>query len=213
MVRHLLFDLDGTLVDSLPGIEHAARHALAEVSPERTLPPLAPFVGPPIREVLARALDERDATRLDALVARFRTAYDTQGWRLSMCYPGVATLLTTLRAAGLCCYVVTNKPRAATALILDALGLRASFEDVISPDVCEPRLPTKAGAVALLLARHGLRAEECWLIGDSHDDRAAAEAHGLRFVAAGYGYGGATGGDRLEAPADLARLLREAQGV
>ncbi len=79
--ENILFDLDGTLIDSFSGIEHSARAAIAAVMPQRELPDLRRLIGPPVREVLRRAVSEVGSEKLDELERRFRISYDTQGWK------------------------------------------------------------------------------------------------------------------------------------
>ena len=109
-LRHSIFDLDGTLVDSLPGITWSVEQALALCG----LPPLAvdlkPSIGPPIRSILAGVTGLRDAPSLDRLERAFRASYDAEGWRKTACYEGAPDMLRRLRAGGIGLWVVTNKP-------------------------------------------------------------------------------------------------------
>ena len=209
--RDVLFDLDGTLVDSAPGIEAVSREALAEVAPGRTLPPLRPFIGPPIAGVLRRALPDLGPAELDAVVAAFRARYDAGGWRTARPYPGAPEVLAALAGAGIRAFVVTNKPATPTGLIVEALGWRPLLAAAISPDSAAPRFADKAAVVAHLLAAWRVDPASAWLVGDAEDDRAAARAHGIRFVPALYGYGrvdaGADAHLALRAPADLLPYL------
>lgn len=188
--ENILFDLDGTLIDSLPGIEYSTRAAIAAVIPQRELPDLRRLIGPPVREVLRRAAGEAGPDALDDLERQFRISYDTQGWRKSVAYDGVAEVLSGLSQAQLKCFVVTNKPALPTKKILDELGLLKYFKEVVSLDSRTPPFISKAEATEYLINRHGLRVPATLFVGDSIDDACAAESCGLRFAAATYGYGG-----------------------
>lgn len=200
--RVVLFDLDGTLVDSAPGIEAISRQALAEVLPARVLPPLRPLIGPPIARVLRAALPDLTDDELQAIVARFRAHYDRDGWRTARAIPGAGEVLEALAARGIPAFVVTNKPAAPTAAILAALDWAPLLRGALSPDSATPPFVNKAAAIAHLRDRHALDPAGAWLVGDAEDDRAAARAHGIRFAPALYGYG------RVEPGADEALALR-----
>lgn len=188
-INTIIFDLDGTLVDSMPGIEYAAEVAWDAVQPGPPCPSLRPFIGPPIREMFQRALPEAEAPTLDALERAFRAVYDTEGWRKTTVYPGVLETLARLIEIGVRCFGVTNKPRLPTQRILDYCGIRPYFVMFLSPDVRTPRFAAKAEAVATLLAEYDLHPQCTALMGDTSDDAQAAAACGLRFIAFAGGYG------------------------
>lgn len=106
----IIFDLDGTLVNSLSGIEASARYAVEKCLPERKLPALRELIGPPIATMLAMLWPDLDQDRLKAVVTAFREHYDVQGCLLSELYPNVAETLDHLRHCGLRLFVLTNKP-------------------------------------------------------------------------------------------------------
>jgi len=183
-----VFDLDGTLVDSIPGIDACARAALAEEAPDLALPSLRTFIGPPIRAMLARALNLADEARLDGLEAAFRRHYDNGGWRDTPVYPGVVETLHWLHASGAHLYVLTNKPALPTRRILEHLGLSRLFVEIVSPDSRTPRHASKSAAALDLRMRIPPGAKTI-LVGDSDDDAHAAAAAGFAFAAAAWGYG------------------------
>lgn len=200
---YVIFDLDGTLVDSVPGIDYAATAAVAAVLPGTVLPSLRTHIGPPIRTMFERLLAGIDAPLLDSLEREFRRVYDDEGWSHSVAYPGAAQVLAHLRASGRRLFVATNKPLAPALKILEQLGLSAHLEAVASPDATSPPLHasvhqrqrpslSKLAMVELLLTAYGLSSLHGLLVGDSGDDARAAAACGLHFAAAAYGYGAHT---------------------
>lgn len=189
LIDAVIFDLDGTLVDSMPGIEYAAAAAWAAVQPGPPCPSLRPLIGPPIREMFRKALPDADAATLAALERAFRSAYDGDGWQKTVVYPGVPETLAALTADGVQCFGVTNKPSLPTQQILQHCGLSAHFQAFLSPDSRMPPFASKAEAVASLLAQYNLDPARTLLMGDSLDDARAAQACGLWFAAFAGGYG------------------------
>ena len=188
-ITQLFFDLDGTLVDSFPGISLSAEAALAQVLPGRKPPNFLPFIGPPIREIFRRALPENDFEILDRLEQSFRTSYNAAGWRKTQTYPGVEKVLAHVCRSRYVCRVLTNKPKQPTQAILQHLGLNRFFDEVITPDLQSPGYASKAEAAMDAQRRHALAGEQTLVVGDSADDAAAAAACGFKFAAAAYGYG------------------------
>ena len=217
-ISHVIFDLDGTLVDSLPGIESSARAALMDVCPEKPVPDLRSLLGPPIREVLHRALNEEDPAVLDALQSVFRVHYDQQGWMGTFLYPGVREVLDALRSRGLTMIVLTNKPALPTGRIMEQLVVSEFFNEVVTPDSRMPPFSSKVEAARYLKMKRGLRGDNTLLVGDSADDVAAAHACDFLFGSACFGYGGAgdiPGGTvhfRLKAFADLVSIIEGTVG-
>jgi phosphoglycolate phosphatase len=189
LIRNVIFDLDGTLVDTRSGIEYSMRLALRSEFPGGEPALRGCRLGPPIREIFGRLCPGIDPVGLDRLERHFRSSYDTVGWKRSQAYPGAASVLNDLHAMGTRLFVATNKPKWASCAILDRLRLRAYFEAVVSPDSVSPRFSSKGQIVAHLLKEYALDQAVTALVGDSEDDRVAASENGIRFVAANYGYG------------------------
>lgn len=189
---NIIFDLDGTLVDSLPGIETSASYALRSCFPDRTLPPMRDVIGPPIRTMFARLFPAFSEHDLDGIVAAFRQHYDTAGCLRSVVYPEVERTLAELRRAGATMFVLTNKPAAATRSILVKHRLEIFFAAVLSPDSAAAPFTRKAQGAEDLRARFRLEPASTILVGDGVDDCEAATQSGFAFAIAGYGYGSAT---------------------
>ncbi|MEP6810415.1 MAG: HAD hydrolase-like protein [Chthoniobacterales bacterium] len=195
-VANVVFDLDGTLVDSLPGIETSLQWAVTHCLPGRTLSSIRDYIGPPLPTMLARFWPDLPEEELERAVATFREHYDAEGCRKSVLFPGVAQTLATLEAAGIQMFVLTNKRTRPTMKIVELTDIRRYFRAVISPDSVAPPFPTKAAGALALRDKYGLDAAGTLLVGDGTDDGEAAAAAGFRFVAAGYGYGRAA--ERME---------------
>lgn len=173
----LLFDLDGTIVDSRRDIAEALNRALssAGIAP-LALEEVLPFVGDGARKLVERAMRFRGREPDDAVIAAFHRDY--------LEHPCVHTTLLDgakeLLALGIPCALVTNKPRAITVLVLEALGIFASFKMVWAGGD-GPLKPAPDGVLAA--ASHlGVPVQNAWMIGDGPQDVLAAKAAGAYAV-------------------------------
>jgi phosphoglycolate phosphatase len=184
-----IFDLDGTLIDSLPGIEFSVDAAFAACHLPKRQSDLRSLIGPPIRSILAHAGNVSDEKLLADLELAFRRSYDDEGWKLSTCYPGVTSVLQQMFEAGHRLFVVTNKPRHISIRNLDCFGLLPLFTDVITRDSRIPAFPNKGEIVRFLLSSHHLDPAKSLMVGDTIEDASAAAANHVRFAHVTHGYG------------------------
>jgi phosphoglycolate phosphatase len=201
----VVLDLDGTLVDSLPGIELSLRAALALHAPEQALPALRPHIGPPLAAIVATLCPELTDGQRTVILEAFRAHYDEVGYLHSSPYEGVPETLERLSTRGHALYVLTNKRATPTQAILAHLGWRSWFVEVVTPD---PRQPDarKVGAGLALAARRGLA--DGLLVGDTAEDLDVATRCGWRFVHARYGYGSDLSADlAIDTFAEIERLV------
>lgn len=197
MYSAILFDLDGTLADSVTGIEWSAHEALGEVLPTVPQNPLREFIGPTMDVIFRnylqahapQVLSQMDEQQWRDLIAAYRRVYDGDGCLRSLAFPDATAVLQSLRADDVRCFVVTNKPRLATKKVIRALELDHCFEALVSPDSREPKYQDKAEMVREVLSDFELSASEVLLIGDGRDDAHAAHENGIDFAAICYGYG------------------------
>lgn len=189
IVRSLIFDLDGTLVDSRPGILDSLRRAVQGVFPDLETDSLVFQVGPPVREIMQAALGVRDEENLAALELMFRESYDKHGWKSVSLYPGIKETLAYLRRKRIRLFIVTNKPKLPTGLILEKLGLTEYFEYSLSRDSYQPAFHDKNSMLSWLFREYDIAEEESAYLGDSFEDLVAANLYKIRFIGIGYGYG------------------------
>lgn len=208
----ILFDLDGTLIDSEVGIVTSIEYALGKLGaplPSRDI--LRTWIGPPLRATFPLALGD-DAEAVEQAVALYRERFSTIGWREHTVYDGIGEAIETLAARGATLAVVTSKPDLYAGRIVESLPFGARFERVyaVTPD---SRVSEKAGLIAQALADFGRPAAQAAMIGDRHFDIEGARANGVRAIGAGWGFGSldelrAAGADAIvEAPPLLAAAL------
>jgi phosphoglycolate phosphatase len=186
----VLFDLDGTLVDSAPDIARALGVALAGTGVAvPSLETVKRMVGDGARELIRRALAALpvDALREQATFERFVASYRENVCVDSQLYPGVLEGLAALRGDGAALAVVTNKPGDLARALLGTLGIAASFVAIIGDGDGFPRKPDPAAALSIL-ARAGASPERAAVVGDGLPDIRLARALGATAVAATWGY-------------------------
>ena len=183
----LIFDLDGTLTDSMPGILGCLRKVLDA----RNLGdhgPLERFVGPPVEEWTAELLPDSPEEARVELARDYRACYDREGWKDNSLFPGVREMLTELHQKGFRLYVCTSKQQHFAVRILDTFELSSLFTAIYG-DKAEYASHSKIDLLASLLRQHQITSEAAWMIGDRIFDIQAAHANRLRCLAAGWGYG------------------------
>jgi phosphoglycolate phosphatase len=184
VARLAIFDLDGTLVDSLDDLHASVNHALAAVRlPLRSREEVHGFVGEGARRLVERAVAPREDL-LEPALAAWRAHYEVHCLDRTRAYPGLEALL---ERATCTLAVHTNKPGALARKILAGLGLLPRFAAVTGGDEA-PRKPDPTGALALM-ARASVSPAETILVGDSGVDAATARAAGIAFVAVTWGFG------------------------
>ena len=188
--KALVFDLDGTLVDSRPGIEACLRGALAATFPSLKMPPdLSPYLAPPFPRIVSHIWPALGPSDVGILVGEFRRRYCESGWRNFEIFPGAGAAVASLSQQGMRQFVLTNKPEELTRKILAACGMASAFEAAYSLDSFDPPAASKSEAAGFLLERTGLAAKEVCLVGDTPEDKAVAETCGMGFIGVSHGYG------------------------
>jgi len=208
----LLFDLDGTLTDSGPGIMHAAQTALDSFGiTGLSEQALRQFVGPPLVETFARYFPPET---VPAAIEQFRKYYREHGWLENEPYPGVGECLQALAAQGKKMFVATSKLEEMARHVLTHFGLMQYFTDVCGGLANDPESGKKISVVRRALTSAGCPdGARAVLVGDRSYDVLGGHAAGLQTVGVLYGYGSreelmSAGADLLaETPEELKTLL------
>jgi phosphoglycolate phosphatase len=211
----LLFDLDGTLVDSVGDLAAAVNALLGELGrAPLSETAITAMVGDGVTALVERALAASGgpAPTGTAPVARFAALYEAHATRLTRPYSGVVTVLAGLAGTGIAMAVCTNKLERVARQVIDGLGLGAFFPLVLGGDSLPFRKPDPRFLRAAL-DRLGAAPARAAMVGDHRNDVLAAQAAGLKAIFASYGYGGASlGALRPDAVidhfADLPHLLQ-----
>jgi phosphoglycolate phosphatase len=187
----ILFDLDGTISDSAPGIVASLTYTFERIGfPVPTVPELMSFVGPPILDTFRVTLGMSEERAAEALRV-YREHYFSHGALDSAMFPGIDVVLRTLHEAGLPISTATSKPETPATYILEHYGLLGDIDIITGASDDEVR-SAKADVVAEALRRldaRGFDISRPVLIGDRLHDVEGAAVHGVPVVFAEWGYG------------------------
>lgn len=207
--RNVLFDLDGTLIDSAPSILESFAAVLESLGVEPAVPLCSSLIGPPLLQTMRHISGIQDDARLNVMVSAFKSHYDEVGYRGTIAYPGVADTLTQLHQRGDRLFIVTNKRIEPARKILEYLGWTGWFAGVYAQDAFVPALTSKAAVIEKVMRSHQIDAANAVYVGDRQEDGEAARANQLRFIWTRWGYGAEVDsalyreGDRIAAPHQL----------
>ena len=209
--QFLVFDLDGTLIDSAPDIADAVNILLGELGkPALPLGDIKTMIGDGAPVLLARSLKASGLSHDAAdLMPRFKTIYEAASTNRTVLYPKVREILEAFRQEGRHLSLCTNKPSVATRVVLDHFGLSALFHAVVGGDSLKERKPAKEPLLAAIIQSGGDPAnasETAVMVGDSHTDLATAKAGGVPGIIIPSGYGRAADRESQGAYHEIARF-------
>jgi len=188
MVKLIVFDLDGTLIDSRLDLAGAVNQMRGSMG----LEPLATeriirFVGNGMGNLVRRAIADADVD-FDEALRRMKNYYADNLVETTALYLGVHAGLEELKNAGILLAVLSNKPGDASRTILDKLGVGGFFSDVIGGDSDFPLKP-EPDALIDLMRRHEIPPANCWMFGDHYTDLEVARRAGCHAALSRYGFG------------------------
>ncbi|MBO4882841.1 MAG: HAD-IA family hydrolase [Lachnospiraceae bacterium] len=185
--EYILFDLDGTLTDSGPGIMNGFEYSLEKMGfeyPDRDF--LKQFVGPPLSESFEKKLgfSPEDAARG---IAYYKEYYADKGVYENDVYPGIKDLLEKLKASGKKMIVATTKAELMANVVLDHFGLREYFDLLVATDFVERK--DKIDVLKYAIETAGVDVKKAVMVGDRHYDITGAAHFGMDSVGVLFGYG------------------------
>ncbi len=187
MFDTILFDLDGTLTDSYPGITNSVKYALNKMgyeipSDER----LREFIGPPLFDEFSRmGMDKETA---EAAVRAYREYYPEKGVFECTLIDGAEELLAELKRRGKYIALATSKPQVFAKMILKHFGIEKYF-DFIGGASLDDKISTKEQVLRYVLEKTGADPAQCVLVGDRFYDIVGAHKAGMKCIAVLVGYG------------------------
>jgi phosphoglycolate phosphatase len=213
--QSIIFDLDGTLIDSASSI----LESLKAVFDEALIAPKTSFekglIGPPVPHIIAELLGDEHVHCVAELVERFKFHYDTLGYLNTEVYSGVEDALQSLCELNINLYIATNKRIAATRKILDHLGWTEFFKEVYALDYFDPLLSDKSTMLSRIVHDLKLDPSDLIYVGDRSEDAESAHKNSISFCWASWGYGDSIQNELavsvLESPKDLLTNLMAAQ--
>jgi phosphoglycolate phosphatase len=189
IVRAVLFDLDGTLVDSLGDLADAINHMLASFGrPGLATAEIRPLLGKGARNLVQQILATNDATETEEGLARFLEYNRSHIADKSRLYPGARETLEMLAANNIALAAISNKNEALSKLILEALGIDSFFEIICGGDTFEEMKPSPLPL--LKVVEHLTAPINCTvMVGDSINDVQAGIRAGITTIGCSWGYG------------------------
>lgn len=182
----VLFDVDGTLIHSSPGILGTMRYTFEKWGISLPESELKTFFGPPLRRTFGRYIS--DAEQVEQAVNTYRSYYHEKGQYQCTLFPGVLQMLEQLRDAGVTMCTATSKPVQVVQPMLQRLGLEPYFAMVGGASL-DARLDTKEAVVRDVLSQPFMQGKRALMVGDRKDDVQGGLACGLPVAGILYGYG------------------------
>lgn len=185
---HVIFDLDGTLIDSSSSILQSFESAFRQLGVEATKPFTQEVIGPPLMPTLRMLSGSEDEALLKALAAAFKAEYDGHGYQLATVFDGIEAFLDRLLDQHVNMYIATNKRILPTRKIMQHLSWEKYFKEVYALDYFQPPLGNKKDMVTHILRDQALQQSQTIFIGDRIEDGMSAEGNGLDFAMVTWGY-------------------------
>lgn len=183
MIKNIIFDLDGTISKSAPGILNAFEYALEKMGKTYSRDDLYKYIGPPLRDSFVKELGEESA---DKGVDYYRQYYFKKGIFETEIYDGIQELIEELYDCGFDIYLATSKGEESSKKILEYFGI-LKFFSYISGSSDDKN--TKKKVIDHLLKENNLKSSESIMIGDRSYDIESANNLEIKTIAVAYGYG------------------------
>jgi phosphoglycolate phosphatase len=187
-IDNIIFDLDGTLIDSAPSILAGFSFALESMGVEAQVPLEPTLIGPPLIETLSILSGLTSKTSLDKMAFAFKEYYDSTGYLQSLPYEGVERVLKSLKEDGVSLHLATNKRLTPTLKILECMSWSNLFSSIYTLDMLGRNFKTKGEMLTAQIQDIKINTKQTLYVGDRNEDRLAAQENNLGFVWANWGY-------------------------
>lgn len=188
MIENIIFDLDGTLIDSSGDIIDCLKRSYELAGIKINVNIDESYIGPPLVEMLNSITPFLSKEQIDLVVKNFRSCYDESSYNKTILYDGVQELLENLRKIGIKMFIATNKPIKPTQKIITALKIDY-FHDIVSIDSIEGCKLDKINMISYLFRKWNLTKSTTIMVSDSVSDIMVAHSYGLICVSVLNGYG------------------------
>lgn len=182
-----LFDQDGTLTESGPGIIRCAKLALEHFGIKKSDEELKVFIGPPLEASFLDLGVEKD--NLEEAISIYRKEYETIGLFENKPYKGITEMLQKLKSEGYRLFIVTSKDKAVAIRVLKHFGLDVYFEEIYGTDKHAKLKKSKADLIHQCLEKRQGEDEKAYMIGDTKFDILGAKENKIPSIAVEWGYG------------------------
>ncbi|MBP7476915.1 MAG: HAD hydrolase-like protein [Chitinophagales bacterium] len=200
----IIFDLDGTVIDSVPGIQRGYDLAYEKILNRKNEEAITPFIGPPIGDIFRQLTNIEDDKVIQDFIEQFQLFYDRDGYKEAKIYEGMEAVLIGLQQAEIDVYLATYKREIPTRKILVQMDLLKYFQAIYTVDMYGYRFSNKSEMVQDLVIKHQLQPTRCLFVGDTVYDKRAAMENKMLFAWAKYGYGSDCGSDfDIHSPIDI----------
>jgi phosphoglycolate phosphatase len=186
----VIFDLDGTLIESAPSILLGLEITIKKFGLLPVLPLEPCLIGPPLRDTLKKLVGDQANVDFDVLASDFMAYYDTEGYRESKIYPGIQELLIQLTQSNIALYLATNKRLEPTLKIVDYFAWTSFFDGIYAIDkFADAPFSNKGSMIHALIQAESIEKVHTKYIGDRIEDHEASSANGIEAILVKWGYG------------------------
>jgi len=183
--KNIIFDLDGTLIDSAKGIIFSLNEAVKKIDLNPVIDISPEIIGPPLPNLIEKIWGDTISLQDKQLAIKvFKYSYDSVGYKKTETFPRIEKLLSEAQSRGIDLYIVTNKRDSVSRKIIKQLNWNHIFREIYCIDTFGEMYPSKRHLLNKLLIDFNLQPNECIYVGDTAEDKNASESNGVRFYPA-----------------------------